>query len=162
MAAKTETQPTILVPIDFSDFSEAALVWACRIASCWKTRLNILHVVHDPGSAPGYYAHTKRKKHLHRLEEAAGEMMKDFLEGVRKRHPELSELDRAKQLLVTGLPVSRILEVAAESNAELIVMGSRGRTGLPHLLIGSKAERVVHLAPIPVTIVKSDLNSEAE
>ena len=57
-------------------------------------------------------------------------------------------------MLVSGLPAPRILEVAETSNVSHIVMGSKGRTGLAHLLIGSKAEQVVRLAKVPVTIVK--------
>ncbi|MGB5472794.1 MAG: universal stress protein, partial [Gammaproteobacteria bacterium] len=56
----------------------------------------------------------------------------------------------------TGLPVNRILELADKSAARMIVMGSQGRTGLARALLGSKAEQVVRLAHIPVTIVKSD------
>ena len=51
--------------------------------------------------------------------------------------------------------MTRILEVAEKLEAIMIVVGSQGRTGLPHLLLGSKAERVAQLSPIPVTIVKS-------
>ena len=54
----------------------------------------------------------------------------------------------------SGLPANRILEVAADEDAQLIVMGSKGRTGLKNLLIGSKSERVAKLSPVPVTIVK--------
>ncbi len=61
-----------------------------------------------------------------------------------------------------GLPATRILEVAHALGAQLIVMGSRGRTGLSHLLLGSKAQRVVQLSRIPVTIVKSWPDEEAE
>ena len=56
---------------------------------------------------------------------------------------------------MVGLPVTRILEVATKTEAQMIVMGSQGRTGLSHLLLGSKAEKVAQLAPIPVTIVKT-------
>jgi len=55
--------------------------------------------------------------------------------------------------------VNRILEVAEQNHARMIVMGSQGRTGLKHALLGSKAEQVVHLSPIPVTIVKEDKNT---
>ena len=57
--------------------------------------------------------------------------------------------------IVTGLPVTRILETAENIDARMIVMGSQGLTGLAHLLIGSKAEQVVRLSKIPVTIVKN-------
>jgi nucleotide-binding universal stress UspA family protein len=57
-------------------------------------------------------------------------------------------------MLVVGLPVGRILEVAEMVTASMIVMGSQGRTGLDHLLLGSKTEQVVRLSPIDVTVVK--------
>ena len=58
-------------------------------------------------------------------------------------------------MLVRGLPTTRILEVAEKRKALMIVMGSRGRTGLKHLLLGSVAEHVVQLSPIPVTVAKA-------
>ena len=57
-------------------------------------------------------------------------------------------------MLVVGLPVSRIMETAKKIDARMIVMGSQGRTGLDHLLLGSKTEQVVRLSPIDVTVVK--------
>ena len=57
--------------------------------------------------------------------------------------------------LVRGLPTAQILHTAKKQKASLIVMGSSGRTGLAHLLLGSTAERIVHLASIPVMVVKS-------
>lgn len=148
---------TILVPIDFSPHSAAALVWAADAAERFGAELKVLHVVHDPESAPGYYAQTKRKKHLHRLEDAAEEMMEDFLKSVRKENPDSRALEDVDEILVIGIPVSRILEVAEKTDAMMIVMGSLGRTGLGHLLLGSKAERVAQLSPIPVTIVKAEV-----
>ena len=56
-------------------------------------------------------------------------------------------------MLVTGLPVSRILEVVDRMQPHMVVMGSAGRTGLAHVLMGSKAEQVVRLCPVPVTLV---------
>ena len=143
----------ILAAVDFSHFSERALVWAARAARSFEAPLLVLHVVHDSASAPGYYEQVKKhKKHLRRIEEAAAEMMSDFLERMREQHPKL--LDQLDHRLVVGLPVNRILEVAEKTDARMIVMGSQGRTGLEHLLLGSKAERVARLSPIPVTIVK--------
>ncbi len=143
----------ILAAIDFSPFSEKALVWAARAARSFGAPLLALHVVHDSAAAPGYYEPAKKhKKHLRRIEDAAAEMMADFLERMRKQHPKLFE--GLEHRLVVGLPINRILEVADKTGARMIVMGSQGRTGLPHLLLGSKAERVARLSPIPVTIVK--------
>jgi len=145
----------ILVAVDFSDYSAAALRWAAKTADQLGSPLLVLHVVHDPESAPGYYRRSKKlKKHLLRMEEAAAEMMSDFLEQVGKKSPELPTLQDLDTLLEVGLPVTRILEVAERTKATMIVMGSQGRTGLSHLLLGSKAAKVAQLAPIPVTIVK--------
>lgn len=144
----------ILVPVDFSPASVAALAWAAETALLMKVPLEILHVVHDPESAPGYYARSKRKGHLRRFEDLAKEMMADFLDQFRTEHPKAAALDKLTTTLVVGLPTTRILEVAKDRRACLIVMGSQGRTGLPRLFLGSKAERVVQLAPMPVTIVK--------
>jgi nucleotide-binding universal stress UspA family protein len=145
----------VLVPVDFSPYSAAAMVWAARICHCLKIPLTVLHVAHDPESAPGYYVRSKRKKHLRRIEEAAAEMMEEFLTEVAKDNPDCEDLQGLEPILVRGLPVTRILEVADQLDASMIVMGSQGRTGLPHLLLGSKAERVAQLSPIPVTVVKS-------
>ena len=85
-------------------------------------------------------------------------MMAKFLEEVAESRPDLDAIKSARSQLIKGLPATRILEFASKIDACMIVMGSRGRTGLPHLLLGSKAERVVQLSPIPVTIVKAPDN----
>jgi nucleotide-binding universal stress UspA family protein len=145
----------ILVPVDFSKHSEAALRWAEECAHSFGAALYVLHVVHDPESAPGYYTRTDDGGHLQRLEEGAREMLVEFLKRVPCDHPGIRGAEQFQTELVAGLPASRILEVAERIGARMIVMGSQGRTGLSHLLLGSKAERVVQLSPIPVTIVKA-------
>lgn len=153
----------ILVAVDFSSYSRRALVWAARAADCFPAPLLVVHVVHDSASAPGYYNQPKKKKlkkQLHRIEEAAAEMLDEFLGESRKENPDLKALAGAESLLVVGLAVTRIIEVARKRNARLIVVGSQGRTGLPHLLLGSKSESVARLSPIPVTIVKDPGGAE--
>mgnify|MGYP001135305269 CR=1 FL=1 len=153
MSDKNEPGP-ILVPIDFSAASEAALLHAVEIARCLQRPLLVLHVVHDPGSMPGYYSRALKKKQLTRIEDGAAEMLDEFVHRVVKQHPEINKLKHLESMLVKGLPSSRVLEVAAKTNAMMIVMGSAGLTGLKHILMGSVAEHVVHLASIPVTVVK--------
>ena len=149
----------ILVAVDFAPDSEAALVWACAFAACVDADLEVLHVVHDPADAPGYYRKSGEDL-LRPMEDVAGEMMDQFLEDVATKHPDLDVLKGAEKIVVTGIPSTRILEMARTKGARMIVMGSRGRTGLPHLLLGSKAERVVQMSPIPVTIVKAVANDD--
>ena len=150
--------PPILVAVDFSDYSEAALVWAAKTAYQSSANLLVLHVVHDPASSPGHYAQRyakgSPKKALRRLEEAATEMLATFMDGCSERHPDLSALADARTILVIGIPSSRIIQVAKREGAQQIVVGSQGRTGLARLLLGSKAQRVAQLSPVPVTIVK--------
>ncbi len=144
----------ILVPVDFSAYSEAAVLLASDLAEGFGARLVILHVVHDPLNMPGYYARMARRKTLTRMEDVAGEMLDEFMAGVTKRHPERQALHKPELLLVKGIPVTRILQVAEKQKACMVVMGSKGVTGLRHLLLGSVAEQVLGLAKLPVTIVK--------
>jgi len=145
--------------VDFSADSEAALVWACRYVSFTGAGLLVLHVVHDPGDAPGYYRRGEEDA-LRPMEDVAKEMLEEFLEQVQGDHSEVAAVRNLETKLVRGIPASRILEAAASVDAGLIVMGSRGRTGLPHLLLGSKAQRVAQLSPVPVTIVKSERSED--
>jgi nucleotide-binding universal stress UspA family protein len=155
MVAKAKDKP-ILVPVDFSSHSAAALECGTELAEALHVPLLVLHIVHDLGEAPGYYAVKGRGKQLRRMEDVASDMLDEFIREARKKHPKHPALEKAETALVVGLPVNRILEVAKKADARMIVMGSQGRTGLAHALLGSKAEQVVHLSPIPVTIVKAD------
>ena len=89
------------------------------------------------------------------MEEAANEMMEAFFEKVKKANPDQISIQEATPLLVVGTPVSRIIEIAEKRQANMIIVGSHGRTGLSRALIGSKAERLVRLSPIPVIVIKS-------
>lgn len=151
---------TILVPVDFSPHSEAALALAAELAEKLSARLMILHVVHDPGEMPGYYAKLVKKKRVARIQDIAREVFEDFLRDFIATHPDLKPVRKAEKLMIIGLPVTRILQVIDKAKPTMVVMGSQGRTGLKHLLLGSKAEQVVQLSPVPVTIVKRAVDAE--
>jgi nucleotide-binding universal stress UspA family protein len=154
--AKKRDQNILLVPVDFSSFSEEALVFASGLAKCLAARLLVLHVIHDPEEAPGFYAlQRKKKKYLQTMEEVAEEMMQEFLKKMRQAYPDETPIKKATPLLVVGRPVERIVEVAEKKQASMIIIGSQGRTGLSGLLLGSKAGQVVQLSTIPVTVVKT-------
>ena len=160
MTAGKKNKP-ILVPVDFSSHSESALLCAAELAETLGNKLVILHVVHDPGEAPGYYSIKGRHKQLRRMEDVAAEMLDEFFHRMCKQHSGLLALQHATTMLVVGLPVNRILESAEKIHARMIVMGSQGRTGLARAMLGSKAEQVVRLAPIPVMIVKDGEKKES-
>jgi len=82
-------------------------------------------------------------------------MMEEFLLKMRATYPDQVPIKKATPLLVVGTPVTRIVEVAEKKQVEMIIIGSHGRTGLAHLLVGSKVQRVIQLSPVPVTVVKT-------
>lgn len=153
MTQKASTRP-ILVPLDFSPGSEAALLQAAELAEALQAPVTVLHVVHDLTSTPGYKALKGARKQLRRMEDIAAEILQEYMQAIEKKYPELAALHKAEKLLVVGIPVTRILETADKTDARMIVMGSQGRTGLSHVLLGSKAEQIVRLAKIPVMIIK--------
>jgi nucleotide-binding universal stress UspA family protein len=154
MPEKAGKQP-ILVPVDFSPASEAALLRAFELAECLKVRVVVLHVVHDPVDMPGYYTAMVKKKKFARLQDAAHIMLEEFIQSYRKKYNTKQRLKKSERMLVIGLPVTRILQVAEKIDASMVVMGSKGQTGLKHMMLGSVAERVVQFCPMPVMVVKA-------
>jgi nucleotide-binding universal stress UspA family protein len=148
----------VLVGVDFSDDSRAALTWAGEYAGTSGAELLVLHVVHDPAAKPGFYRR-KDDKRVRPMVEVARDKMTEFLKANTKARRDLKALQTADTKIVSGLPAGRIVEVAEKVGARLIVVGSQGRTGLPLILLGSVAERVAQLAPIPVVIVKRPATS---
>jgi len=158
--AKKKDKDTLLVPVDFSLFSEKALLFASELAGKLKAKLLVLHVIHDPEDAPGFYLQKgKKKKFLRSMEESAEEMMEEFLNRMRETYPDHKPINNATTLLVMGIPENRIVEMAEKKKASMIIIGSHGCTGIGCFLLGSKAERIVRLSPIPVTVVKTSQES---
>ena len=143
--------PPILVPTDFSDHSVEALVYAAGLARLMERPITVLHIVHDPASAPGYY---RRDTEDGDDADPSPEMMDTFLATARKKDPKL-DTDALDIQLLDGIPSKRIVEYANMVNAAMIVMGSHGHRGMKALVIASKAKKVVRYAPMPVTIVKA-------
>ena len=110
-----KTSHPIVVPVDFSEHSEAALLHAVEIADCFKSHVIVLHVVHDPAEMPGYYT-KKKKKTLHRMEDAAADMLKDDLEAAPP--VKVSDVEAAQKEI---LSVARKLADAGE-----IMLGGGG------------------------------------
>lgn len=150
-------QQSILVAVDFSEHSASALIHAARLAKRLDDRLIVLHVIHD--QAGGYYTDKKikkgEKKRLKRLEEIAAEMMDELLQKQIESHREIKGvLKKAEIMLVSGLTVTKVLQVVEKTAPEMLVIGNKGHSSLKYILLGSKAEQLVRLCPIPVTLVK--------
>lgn len=143
----------ILVSVDFSPDSEQAMAWAYDMAGAMDAPVLALHVAHDPLNAPGLYKKDE-KDALRPLNEVAEKMMQKFLDKMANRGYGGKKGPSVGSQVVTGIPVTRILEVAEQVDARMIVMGRRGRSTLEQLLLGSKADNVLKLSPIPVVIIK--------
>ncbi|MEE2698775.1 MAG: universal stress protein [Pseudomonadota bacterium] len=154
MNISSTQQGQILVATDFSEHSSYAVRWALDLADSLRSSILLLHVVHDRAEGPGYYRHDK-KDAMRPMEDVAERMLQKFIDDTGRENSHFESFKNLNTEIVTGLPVPKILEVAERINARMIVMGSQGLTGLAHLLIGSKAEQVVRISKIPVTIVKS-------
>jgi nucleotide-binding universal stress UspA family protein len=150
----------VLVPVDFSSCSKAALLWAARFAGFARAPLTILHVVHETGRQTGFYRkHGARTKVLQPIERIAEDILRDFVDEVFAEAGSRPDTE-VRTVLVTGIPATRIIEVAMQQEAGLIVMGTHGRSGLSRLAMGSVAAEVMTRAGVPVTIVKQGRSAE--
>ena len=141
----------ILVAIDFSAGSVNALRYALKIAEKFDAQLVLLHVLHDPAEAPGFYSSKKAgKKVLRNMEEAASRMMEEFVE----KH--LKKWEKFGTRIIPGLPAEQIVRLAEKEKVDMIVMGTNGHSGLKRLMLGSVTDKVIRACTCPVLAVHSD------
>ncbi len=137
----------ILCPTDFSEPSRTATNYALEFARGFQARLHLLHVVEDPmmysPMLGGYVPKTED------IEEFAETALENWI------FPEDAGNIEIVKRWVHGRAFVEILRDAEENGIDLIVMGTHGRGFLPHLLLGSVAERVVRRAPCPVLTVRT-------
>lgn len=133
----------ILVPTDFSEPSQRALATALDLARVCDSRLTLLHI----WSTPNFDYAEALSWPIDDMQNAARNALDATLAATQKIYP------KTDAILREGLTWREILDVAKELGCDLIVMGTHGRRGLPRLLLGSSAEKVVRLSPIPVMTV---------
>jgi nucleotide-binding universal stress UspA family protein len=140
------TIKTILVSTDFSDYSKKALDNAIALAKTFGARIVLIHAV----DALSYVV--SESLQWEKVYDGLSETIRPMLD------KQIKEIENegipATSDLIQGVPYEQIVKKAGEIKADLIVMGTHGRTGVRHLLLGSVAERVIHLAPCPVMTVK--------
>jgi nucleotide-binding universal stress UspA family protein len=142
---------TILFPTDFSPSSEVSLRYATSLARDAGARLLIVHVEEPEVSYGGgeFYVGALPNE---------GPDLAKMLEQVKPTDPAVSYEHR----LLSGEPSHEIVNLAEQENADLIVLGTHGRTGLSRLLMGSVAEAVVRRAPCPVFTLKQPHDEDAK
>jgi len=140
----------ILCPVDFSENSDHAMRYAAALAGTFEAELTLLHVVAPMVAAlPGETALPDMlQANIDELTDACRERLEKTVgtlaaSGLTVQHK-----------VINGVPFIEIIRYARETETDLIVMGTHGRTGIGHLIIGSVAERVVRKAPCPVLTVK--------
>ena len=142
----------ILVPVDYSDHSRAALAFAVDLARKTEAVLDIVHV----WDRPSYVSDSLVVRHsdgatrtlVEMIRENAEREMEEFLENAK-----IPSDVRFERRLVSGNPAARILEELKRVGHDIAVMGTHGRTGLMHLLLGSVTEKLVRMSPVPIVTV---------
>jgi universal stress protein A len=155
----TESINRILVPVDFSAHSDRAVRYATTLANKFGARVSLLHVIEDPFVTGAWQAEAFAP-HI-------PELLDEMIKGTRVQFGEMKRQLAAHGFVVetdviTGSPARAIVEHATAGEFDLIVMGTHGRTGLSHALMGSVAERVVQKAPCAVLTVREPAPAKAQ
>ena len=133
----------ILCPTDYSERSDIACRIACSLARDYRAKLVLMHVALRSVTIEGEAVIAPRSEDYFREE-------REKLEGV-----SVPAGVRVERQVAEGAPAEEILRAAQAVKANLIVMGTHGRTGLARLLAGSVAEQVMRRAPCPVLTVRT-------
>jgi len=140
----------VVFATDFSDCSDYALEYALSIARQYQGRLSIVHVINEPVDLRGFYVpHISFEKLEEEIELGAKKMMESFC----RTH--LGDFTDYETFIVPGIAYDEIIKKAVELDADLIVLGTHGRTGLDHVLFGSTAEKVVRKSSVPVMTIRA-------
>ena len=145
----------ILVPTDFSTASRLALDYAIDLSTRYGASIDLLHVIDTPADVTtypdGFFAGLPAlREQLH--EEAERQLVL------------VAQICGAANVpfsthLSTGRAAPTIVQQAADKDVDIVVMGTHGRSGLEHFLLGSVAERVIRSAPCPVLTVRDRARS---
>jgi nucleotide-binding universal stress UspA family protein len=138
----------VLVPIDFSTYAELALDYAIAVAQKLQARLTLLHVIQPPLVASAHMGVWPSLAFVAELKAAITSDMEGYLARV------IAAGLEGEIVVEHGAPFQQILDTAKARQADLIILGTHGRTGLVHVLLGSVAEKVARLAPCPVLIAR--------
>jgi nucleotide-binding universal stress UspA family protein len=136
----------IMVPTDFSDAAGHALDYAIELSKKHEARLTLLHIYEIPAMVFAEQASLSSDV-LKALEDGARQQLGDLMKKVHERVP------AAQSILMLGAAGEMIASQAERAGADLIVMGTHGRRGLSHVILGSVAERTLRRASVPVLVL---------
>lgn len=146
----------ILVPTDFSEESREAFRYACFLAENTGATVDVIHIWDQP-------RYLDAQTLLYAPEGNSSQSVTDFIkleaeEEMKKflAHLHKNKAVKVREFCVLGIPEEQIIQKAKDKFSDLIVMGTRGRSGISHALLGSVAEKVLRMAPCPVITVRSE------
>ena len=141
------TLKKILCPVDHSECSYLALKYAISLALKDEAKLYLMHVIDSRLYDTEIYKLSPYK--LNEIDESKirTDLMKSLPEGT-------TDVLEVETIVVNGVPFNEIINAATEISVDLIVIGTHGRTGISHVMLGSVAEKVVRKAPCPVLTVR--------
>lgn len=146
----------ILIAVDSSSYSEKAVRYGFGLAASLQASVALVHVI-DPPAATSYGGMDpimgSQTAFIPELNEIQEQNSKELLE--RLKSYSLGDADRVATISKIGQPKNEILETAQEIAADLIILGTHGRTGFDHFISGSVSESVARHSVCPVLIVPS-------
>ena len=135
----------LLLATDFSDWARRAEEYASALAASWRAELTVMTVVEFPPGMDTEYA--VNQLYLKDRSYEASDHLAEL-----KRRLSLRGIE-ATTRISTGIPSEEVIAAAQVQEADLVIVGTRGKSGLAHVLLGSTAERVIRMAPCPVLAV---------
>ncbi len=150
----TVSHPRVLLATDGSRWAEGAERSACSLASSWGATLTVMSVLEfPPGMNPD---HPVNRLYLDELmKQATAELTNLKARAATRGIPVHVRMTR-------GIPSQEVLAAAEADDVDLIVVGTRGKTGLEHVLLGSTAERIIRMAPCPVLAVRGEADQTGQ
>lgn len=155
-ARRTAPSPSapVLVPVDFSDSSRAALRYAKAFAARFEAPVELVHVLGDAGPYPDFYSESG----LVPVEEMVV-LAKQAETHLRRFDDEVGGTPATQYYVRTGAPHREITALTEENDGGLIVMATHGLTGLKHALLGSVTERTLRRVACPLLSIRSGSDS---
>ena len=146
----------ILVPTDFSEYSDAALKYAIDVAREGGGKIYLLHVVHVVQACAVDYCFDQGT--LDMLEKKSSSSADDMMKRQLELFPDAKSIDITTDVR-QGIPYEEILNEQRDKDIDLIVMSSHGKTGLLSHLLGSVAEKVMKKASCPVLLIRQPVHA---